>query len=146
MQRGVPDPYRELGVQRGATEAQIKAAHRKLAKRHHPDAQGGDTLRFLSIQEAYALLSDPLRRREWDAKHAPGPVRAGDAVRRGQKPRASDGHWTREEGPGGARPRGAQGAARRPAANRQAGGSAAAGSEGSGPRPATAEERPRGTS
>lgn len=128
MQRGVPDPYRELGVQRGATEVQIKAAHRKLAKRHHPDAQGGDTLRFLSIQEAYALLSDPLRRREWDAKHAPGPVRAGDTMRRsGGKPRTSDGHWTREEGPGGARPRGTQAGGRRPAANRPGGESGSAG-------------------
>ena len=129
MQRGVPDPYRELGVQRAATAAQIKAAHRKLAKRYHPDADGGDTLRFLSIQEAYALLSDPLRRREWDARHAPGPVRAGDAARRGGgKPRASDGHWTREEGPGGGRSRGAPPAGgRRPAASRPAGESGTAG-------------------
>jgi molecular chaperone DnaJ len=75
------DPYRELGVARGASDAQIKAAHRRLAKRHHPDADGGDQVRFLAIQEAYLLLSDPLRRREWDARHAPGPVRATEPGR-----------------------------------------------------------------
>ena len=47
------DPYRALGVRRDATEAEIKAAHRKLAKRFHPDADGGDRERFLKVQEAY---------------------------------------------------------------------------------------------
>jgi curved DNA-binding protein CbpA len=74
--RQPPDPYRELGVPRGATDDQIKAAHRRLAKRYHPDASSGERERFLAIQEAYLLLADPLRRREWDARHAPGPVRA----------------------------------------------------------------------
>ena len=90
----IPDPYRELGVLRGATDAQVKAAHRRLAKRFHPDAPEGDTERFLAIQEAYLLLSDPLRRRDWDAAHAPGPVRAGDPGRhrgRGRPCRASRG-------------------------------------------------------
>jgi curved DNA-binding protein CbpA len=70
------DPYRELGVPRGASDDQIKAAHRRLAKRYHPDASSGERERFLAIQEAYLLLTDPLRRRDWDARHAPGPVRA----------------------------------------------------------------------
>jgi len=81
----VPDPYRALGVPRGASDAEIKAAHRKLAKRFHPDAAGGETHRFLSVQEAYRVLSDPLLRREWDARHAPGPVRAGQPT--GSRPR-----------------------------------------------------------
>jgi curved DNA-binding protein CbpA len=73
----ITDPYRSLGVSRSATEAEIKAAHRKLAKRYHPDSGSkSDTDRFLSIQEAYRVLSDPLLRKEWDQKHAPGPVRA----------------------------------------------------------------------
>ena len=71
------DPYRALGVRREATDAEIKAAHRKLAKRFHPDKEGGDRERFLKVQEAYRVLSDPLQRHEWDAKHAPGPVRGG---------------------------------------------------------------------
>ena len=70
------DPYRALGVPRGANDADIKKAHRRLAKRFHPDAPKGDAKRFLVIQEAYRVLSDPLLRREWDARHAPGPVRA----------------------------------------------------------------------
>ena len=69
------DPYRALGLSRSATEAEIKAADRKLAKRYHPDRESGDTDRFLRVQEAYRVLSDPLLRREWDARHAPGPSR-----------------------------------------------------------------------
>ena len=74
--RGGQDPYRELGVPRGATDEQVKAAHRRLAKRYHPDGADGDQARFLAVQEAYLLLSDPIRRRDWDSRHAPGPVRA----------------------------------------------------------------------
>lgn len=80
---------------RGASEEQIKAAHRRLAKRYHPDASSGERERFLAIQEAYLLLTDPIRRREWDARHAPGPVRASAPThgapmarsRRGTQPR-----------------------------------------------------------
>jgi curved DNA-binding protein CbpA len=89
--RRVVDPYRELGVQRAASDAQIKAAHRRLAKRFHPDAAGGDTRRFLAVQEAYLLLSDPLRRKEWDTSHAPGPVRAGSPAAHGRgRPTTTD--------------------------------------------------------
>lgn len=76
-----PDPYRVLGVAREATVAEIRTAHRRLAKQYHPDATGGDTERFLAVQEAYQVLSDPLRRREWDARHRPGPVRADTSTR-----------------------------------------------------------------
>jgi len=78
----ISDPYRVLGVLRGATAEQIKAAHRQLAKRYHPDGGAGDAARFLEVQEAYLLLSDPLRRRDWDRAHAPGPVRGTTAPRR----------------------------------------------------------------
>lgn len=76
------DPYRALGVARGATGAQIKRAHRTLAKRYHPDSETGDTALFLAVHEAYRVLSDPLLRREWDDRHAPGPVRADTAPTR----------------------------------------------------------------
>lgn len=74
--RQADDPYRVLGVLRGADLDQIKAAHRKLAKRFHPDRSSGDEQRFLAVQEAYQLLCDPRRRREWDRRHDPGPIRA----------------------------------------------------------------------
>jgi curved DNA-binding protein CbpA len=77
-----PDPYRTLGVLRGADREQIKAAHRRLAKLFHPDGSSGDEERFLAVQEAYQLLSDPLRRRDWDRRHAPGPVPAEHVRRR----------------------------------------------------------------
>jgi len=76
------DPYRILGILRGADLEQVKAAHRRLAKRYHPDGSTGDERRFLAAQEAYQLLSDPLRRRAWDRDHAPGPVRAAPGRRR----------------------------------------------------------------
>ena len=76
-----PDPYRVLGVARGATKAQIKAAHRALAKRYHPDAATGDSRRFRDVHEAYQLLADPLRRREWDVHHSAGPMRADEPAK-----------------------------------------------------------------
>ena len=80
------DPYRALGVARGANAADIKKAHRRLAKRYHPDAGEADARRFLVVQEAYRVLSDPLLRREWDARHAPGPVRATEPPTTRAKP------------------------------------------------------------
>jgi curved DNA-binding protein CbpA len=71
------DPYKILGVLRGADLVQIKSAHRRLAKRFHPDGSTGDEVRFRDVQEAYQLLSDPQLRAEWDLHHAPGPMRAG---------------------------------------------------------------------
>ena len=73
------DPYRVLGVRPEATLHEIKAAHRRLAKRYHPDGGQADTAHFLAVQEAYQTLSDPLKRREWDDRHRPGPVRADAA-------------------------------------------------------------------
>jgi curved DNA-binding protein CbpA len=81
------DPYRALGLPRGATNAQVKKAHRALAKRYHPDTAEGDTELFLGVQEAYRVLSDPLLRRDWDARHAPGPVRATTPSSPGTRPR-----------------------------------------------------------
>ncbi|MGZ6297453.1 MAG: DnaJ domain-containing protein [Candidatus Limnocylindrales bacterium] len=83
--QALPDPYRVLGLPREATLHEIKAAHRRLAKRYHPDATSGDTLRFLAVQEAYLTLSDPLKRREWDARHQPGPVRANGGTAAGSR-------------------------------------------------------------
>jgi DnaJ-class molecular chaperone len=63
------DPYETLGVQRTADEAAIRAAYRKLAKKHHPDVNPGkaDTAtRFGEISSAYDLLSDKDKRARFD--------------------------------------------------------------------------------
>jgi curved DNA-binding protein len=63
------DYYRQLGLARGASDADIKRAYRKLARELHPDVTGDDpsaTERFKAITEAYEVLSDPQRRRSYD--------------------------------------------------------------------------------
>jgi DnaJ-class molecular chaperone len=63
------DPYEVLGLTRDADEAAIKAAYRKLAKRHHPDLHPGDTKaaeRFSELNNANDILSDPERRGRFD--------------------------------------------------------------------------------
>lgn len=58
--------YETLGVDKKATKDDIKKAFRKLAQQHHPD-KGGDEARFKEITEAYAVLGDEKRRREYDS-------------------------------------------------------------------------------
>lgn len=59
------DHYSVLGVTKTATPDEIKKAYRKLASQHHPD-KGGDTAKFQQIQEAYAVLSDPDKKAQYD--------------------------------------------------------------------------------
>ncbi len=59
------DYYATLGVDRGATAADIKQAYRRLANQHHPD-KGGSTEQFQAIEEAYRVLSDPAARQDYD--------------------------------------------------------------------------------
>ena len=63
------DYYELLGVQRGADDAAIKAAYRRLAKEHHPDRKNGckeSEARFKAINEAYDVLKDPQKRAAYD--------------------------------------------------------------------------------
>ena len=63
------DYYSVLGVKKGASEDEIKKAYRKLAMKYHPDRNEGDTKaesKFKDISEAYAVLSDKNKRREYD--------------------------------------------------------------------------------
>lgn len=63
------DYYEVLGVQRGADEAALKSAFRKMAMEHHPDRNGGcedASARFKEINEAYSVLSDPQKRAAYD--------------------------------------------------------------------------------
>ena len=70
------DLYVVLGVQHGASEAEIKRAYRRLARRFHPDINPGDRTaeaRFRQIVDAYETLMDPARRSRYDAGHPDEP-------------------------------------------------------------------------
>ncbi len=60
------DPYSTLGISKTASEDEIKKAFRKLAHQYHPDKKGGSAVKFKEINEAYQVLSDPAKRRQYD--------------------------------------------------------------------------------
>jgi curved DNA-binding protein len=63
------DYYKTLGLDKNATEKEIKRAFRRLAREHHPDMNPGDPQaeeRFKEINEAYEVLSDPEKRRKYE--------------------------------------------------------------------------------
>lgn len=64
------DYYKTLGVQKGASDDDIKKSYRKLAVKYHPDKNPGDKAaeeQFKQISEAYAVLSDNEKRKQYDA-------------------------------------------------------------------------------
>jgi molecular chaperone DnaJ len=76
----VRDPYEILGVDRSATQDEIKSAFRKLAGQHHPDKNPGDDgahERFKQINAAYQILSDPQKRAAFDRFGAAGGTTPG---------------------------------------------------------------------
>jgi curved DNA-binding protein CbpA len=88
--RNERDYYAILGVQATATDEEMKRAYRRLALRYHPDRNPGDPRaeeRFKEVSEAYAVLMDPTRRREYD--------RLRGERARGSRPRAP--RWREEE-------------------------------------------------
>jgi DnaJ domain len=138
-----PDPYRILGLARGATLDEVKRAYRRLAKANHPDAAGPSALtRFLAIQAAYEAIAGPTATngaaapggrapsrpmtREPEGGRRPGSA-PGARPRPGSRPGAT-GPRTSGAGEAGAGP--ARGAGGGPA---QGGGAGSARGSGSGP-------------
>src|ERR1700682_2985816 len=78
----VKDYYKTLGVPRTASQKEISAAFRKLARNHHPDLNAGDKqaeAKFKEVSEAHDVLHDPKKRSlydqygpDWGAAHAAG--------------------------------------------------------------------------
>ncbi len=69
------DYYKILGIEKSASDTQIKAAYRKLALKYHPDRNQGDKAaeaEFKKVSEAYAVLSDPPKRKQYDQFGASG--------------------------------------------------------------------------
>lgn len=60
------DYYKTLGVERNASQEEIKKSFRKLAHQYHPDKKGGDEAKFKEVSEAYAVLSDEKKRAQYD--------------------------------------------------------------------------------
>jgi molecular chaperone DnaJ len=71
------DYYKTLGVDKNASEADIKSAFRKLAHQHHPDKNGGDDKKFKEVNEAYQTLSDKQKRAQYDQFGSAGPQFGG---------------------------------------------------------------------
>ncbi|MBL8637929.1 MAG: DnaJ domain-containing protein, partial [Alphaproteobacteria bacterium] len=74
------DFYKVLGVEKNASDEDIKKAYRKLAMQHHPDRNKGESKaeeKFKEISEAYDVLKDPDKRAAYDRFGATGPMGGG---------------------------------------------------------------------
>ena len=82
MANAYQNPYTVLGVEKTATDDEIKSAYRKLAMKHHPDRNPDDAVaeeKFKEVSEAYATLRDPDLRARFDRFGQVGGNRAGSA-------------------------------------------------------------------
>lgn len=80
------DYYKILGVNKDASEEDVKKAFRKLAHVHHPDKAGGDEAKFKEASEAYAVLSDKNKRAQYDAYGSAGPTGGAGGYQGGFNP------------------------------------------------------------
>ena len=97
------DYYDVLGVAPEASEAELKTAYRKLARKYHPDVskEAGAEDKFKAVNEAWEALKDPQRRRAYDQLRARG-YRPGEEFQ--PPPNFGEGfdfHFNGDEGPGG---------------------------------------------
>jgi molecular chaperone DnaJ len=71
MTQSIADPYAVLGIARDASEQQVRHAYRRLAMRNHPDLHPdlATTERMWRINQAWHVLSSPIRRARYDAEH-----------------------------------------------------------------------------
>ena len=60
------DYYNILGVDRNASDKELKSAYKKLSMQHHPDRTGGSDTKFKQVNEAYSTLKDPQKRQQYD--------------------------------------------------------------------------------
>lgn len=94
------DPYAILGVPRHATQSEIAAAYRRLARLHHPDVSDGEIAIMQDINWAYQLLGSPARRLEFERRKREDGTRHhdhGNAQHRRRRD-AQARHWTRRRG------------------------------------------------
>jgi curved DNA-binding protein CbpA len=86
------DPYKVLGLSRDSSQDDIRKAHRKLVRKYHPDANPEDPraeVRFKEVQQAYEVLPNEQKRREYDKG-----LRTSSRGRSGRPPRARPGGST----------------------------------------------------
>jgi curved DNA-binding protein len=92
------DYYETLGVKPDASDAEVKSAYRRLARKYHPDVskESGAEEKFKAVNEAYEALKEPSRRKSYDQLRA-GGYRAGEEFR-GAPPNWQRGAGVQEEG------------------------------------------------
>ena len=71
------DYYNVLGVDKSASESELKSAYKKASMQHHPDRTGGDDSQFKKINEAYSALKDPQKRQMYDQFGTTDPQQQG---------------------------------------------------------------------